>query len=266
MQGTKDRSSAPACGTLNHYITHTTTDLERKLKMKPGKRTTFTLIELLVVISIIAILAGMLLPALNQVREKARAINCASNQKQIGIAFQSYFSEYKDWIPPHTSGNAVATGALDGHALFFYTNGSYAITWEWLIKPYYLPNISRAAWNNSPKALRCPTKEIPANGRDDFAKASPPFRHFGMNGWIAGKKISQMKSFSRLILIGDYNYNNNYRYPYMYPIYSGGQPVISDRHSHSANIIMADGHLENAKRSSAYFNGSSAFSQLPWRE
>ena len=55
-----------------------------------GKTSRFTLIELLIVISIIAVLAAMLLPALNKARESARKITCLSQEKQLGLASQMY--------------------------------------------------------------------------------------------------------------------------------------------------------------------------------
>ena len=65
---------------------------------KSGTGRDFTLVELLIVIAIIAILAAMLLPALNQARERARGISCISQLKQLTTGFMMYSQDYDGWI------------------------------------------------------------------------------------------------------------------------------------------------------------------------
>jgi prepilin-type N-terminal cleavage/methylation domain-containing protein len=64
----------------------------------------FTLIELLVVIGIIAILAGLLLPALTSAREKGRSVSCTNNLKQIGSGMLMYVSDFEYYPPGHFAG------------------------------------------------------------------------------------------------------------------------------------------------------------------
>jgi len=73
--------------------------------MKRSLRSGFTLIELLVVIAIIAILAAILFPVFAQAREKARAISCLSNLKQISLSWNMYLQDYDEQMVPHANQN-----------------------------------------------------------------------------------------------------------------------------------------------------------------
>jgi len=78
----------------------------RPTNLRTRSASGFTLVELLVVISIIALLLGILLPALASVREAGRAVVCKANLSQIGKAAMSYQNEHDDWLP----GSPGATG------------------------------------------------------------------------------------------------------------------------------------------------------------
>src|SRR2546423_2637609 len=81
-------------------------------------RSGFTLIELLVVIAVIAILAAILFPVFAQARATARKAACASNLKQIGLAFGMYAQDYDEMLVPH------------------WQNSSGIPDWKTLLDPY----------------------------------------------------------------------------------------------------------------------------------
>ncbi len=127
------------------YMTHST--------QKPY-REGFTLIELLVVIAIIAILAAILFPVFAQAREQARKAVCASNEKQIGLAFQLYLQDYDSMYP--------CTGDP-----YLYAGRH----WRWPIMPYLgigqkQASASYDAQHGDPSVLICPSDTLSGSSFD----------------------------------------------------------------------------------------------------
>lgn len=109
-------------------------------QMRMSDRRGFTLIELLVVIAIIAILAAILFPVFAQAREKARAISCLSNTKQMGLAYMQYVQDYDETFV-FSSRWGIAGQGWGGHLYPYVKNTAvYTCPDDSLPRPSWFPH------------------------------------------------------------------------------------------------------------------------------
>jgi prepilin-type N-terminal cleavage/methylation domain-containing protein/prepilin-type processing-associated H-X9-DG protein len=209
----------------------------------------FTLIELLVVISIIAVLVGILLPALGQAQRTAKTAKCASNQRQISMAWQTYLFDSKETFP-------VWSDAQGGWILAWKYGGN--LDW-WVQNPRTRPLTN---YLDSPEAFLCPEDNFgrkPNNEPLDYlVSASIPgrvytFYEFFGNDYIAGATLLQTfcedpdrqyagirlgdveKNHSMLILSGDPDW--------YFAINDTGWKAEFHGTDDMANIVFLDGHV-----------------------
>lgn len=199
----------------------------------------FTLIELLVVIFIVAILAGMLLPALNKSRQKAREIQCVNNSKQIGTVYAMYNGAYDGYMPcvlgPGTS--------IDSQCPPNQRTISKLINWELTRNP---ADPSAKIEHRVP-LLECPLLESANPDKPDafhFGKRLNGLVHYGTGNGKNGFKVDRIKSPAKIVVCyDDPEYNrvfDNWIRPQPNRTY-----YVQTKEAHSGSgstALFADGH------------------------
>ncbi|AQQ09857.1 General secretion pathway protein G [Sedimentisphaera cyanobacteriorum] len=218
------------------------------------KQNGFTLIELLVVISIISLLIAFLLPALRRAREAAKQISCASNMRQISLAFNMYGMSNEDKIP-------VASKIMGANN-----------PWIWALLPYIQGDQNKSQTFERPAELWfCPSDHDPYPLH--YAPHGQEYTSYALNGYYeeaqagsgwsggspeirigpaGGYKYTQLRNPSSVMLMMEtsyygqvYDMKNPHVRPYTLPSEGHHRNTSGFYHSGKMNLMFIDGHVES---------------------
>ena len=196
------------------------------------RRRYFTLVELLIVIAIIAILASMLLPALNKAREHAESIHCTNNLKQLGVAAALYFQDSRDIAPAPLS-----------------TDG---IRWRTRFLPY-MERVSASTYDTDKEFIfrylcNNALKQNPMIDRRSYSYVQVDLPQNSTRGWalarISSPTTTAMYAESRI-------YPDPARFGSYLSIAATARTVHypGAYHNQGSNILFIDGHVKYSKAS-----------------
>ncbi len=199
-------------------------------------RAGFTLIELLVVIAIIAILAAILFPVFQRVRENARRTACLSNMKQLGLAVTQYTQDYDELYPGAVKGSG---GAIMPGGWNYYTTFGAGAT----LPVFDMTLGSIYSYTKSKGIYLCPDDSAGQTAGDSYALSSCVATSPIGTPLAPGKALSQFDNPSGTLLLTEESAGTSTTTNDAYLLY--GTDTVSLRHTGGSNVLFTDGHAKS---------------------